>query len=66
MKSKRIYMLEKRVECLLNCRHFAKCIARNGNECKHLGGKRIPRFREPVDIQTMVPEAEVPWMRKVM
>lgn len=59
MKSKKNDMLEKRVECLLNCRHYRKCIARNGNNCKHLGGKSIPRFRDPVDIQTMVSEAEV-------
>ncbi|MGE5629664.1 MAG: hypothetical protein ACM3TR_01055 [Caulobacteraceae bacterium] len=57
MKSKKINMHENRIECFLNCRYYRKCIIRNGKKCKHLGGKCIPKFKEPIDAQIILPDA---------
>ncbi len=44
MKRKHI-RYENKFECKLNCRFYNKCLSRNGNQCKHLGGKKIPIFK---------------------
>lgn len=45
MISKRVIRHDQRLQCLIDCRFYGRCITRMGRQCKHLGGHRIPVFR---------------------
>lgn len=45
MISKRVIRHDQRLQCMIDCRFYGRCITRMGKQCKHLGGHRIPVFR---------------------
>lgn len=45
MITKNLLRHEEKLQCMAKCRFYKKCISRNGKQCKHLGGYKIPVFK---------------------